>query len=180
MKHLLIILSLFLFSFTVISCSDEKEDSTENSGTTTTTTDDTTKFVGVGNSGTIEIENGSYQKVAACQFGVGESTFYAWMEKAEGGVGGQFQELLESVKNASAVAESRAIQTILADDSWQSKAWYLERRFPERWGRKDRLEAHHTREPKVVFHTIKQMSEQEWNEMTGTETKELNSVKALN
>ena len=67
---------------------------------------------------------------------------------------------------------------------WQmirgKKAWFLERRFPERWRRKDRLDAHHTREPKVVFHTIKQMSEQEWNEMTGTETKELNSVKALN
>ena len=62
MKHLLIILSLFLFSFTVISCSDEKEDSTENSGTTTTTTtDDTTKFVGVGESGTIvrSTDNGS-------------------------------------------------------------------------------------------------------------------------
>jgi len=44
----------------------------------------------------------------------------------------------------------------------------------------DRLEAHHTGEPKVVFHTIKQMSEQEWNEVHGTETKELNSVKALN
>ena len=127
-----------------------------------------------------EIENGSYQKVAARKCGVGESTFYAWMEKAEAGVGGQFQELMEAVKNASAVAESRAIQTILADDSWQSKAWFLERRFPERWRRKDRLDAHHTREPKVVFHTIKQMSEQEWNEMTGTETTELNSVKALN
>ena len=122
-----------------------------------------------------EIENGSYQKVAARKCGVGESTFYAWMEKAEGGVGGQFQELMEAVKNASAVAESRAIQTILADDSWQSKAWYLERRFPERWGRKDRLEAHHTGEPKVVFHTIKQMSEQEWNEVHGTDPKELNS-----
>ena len=127
-----------------------------------------------------EIENGSYQKVAARKCGVGESTFYGWMEKAEGGVDGQFKELLESVKKASAVAESRAIQTILADDSWQSKAWYLERRFPERWGRKDRLNANHTVEPKVVFHTIKQMSEQEWNEVHGTETKELNSVEALN
>ena len=81
-----------------------------------------------------EIEKGSYQKVAARKCGVGESTFYPWKKKAEGGVGGQFQELLESVKNASAVTESRAIQTILADDPWQSKAWYLERRFPERWG----------------------------------------------
>ena len=87
------------------------------------------------------------------------------MEKAEGGVGGQFQELMVAVKNASAVAESRTIQTILADDSWQSKAWFLERRFPERWRRKDRLYAHHTGEPKVVSHTIKQMSEQEWNEV---------------
>ena len=49
-----------------------------------------------------------------------------WMEKAECGVGGEFQELMEAVKNASAVSESRAIQTILADDSWQSKDWYLE------------------------------------------------------
>ena len=63
-----------------------------------------------------EIEKISYQKVAASKCGVGESTFYPWKEKVEGGVGGQFQELLESVKNASAVAESRAIQTILADD----------------------------------------------------------------
>ena len=101
------------------------------------------------------------------------------MEKAEGGVSGQFQVLMEAVKNASAVAESRAIQTILADDSWQSKARFLELRFPERWRHKDRLDAHHTREPKVVSHTIKQMSEQEWNEVHGTETKELNSVKEI-
>ena len=102
------------------------------------------------------------------------------MEKAECGVGGQFQELMEAVKNASAVAESRAIQTILADDSWQSKDLYLERRFPGRWGRTDKLNAHHTGEPKVVLHTFKQMSEQEWNEVHGTETKELNSVKEIN
>ena len=63
-----------------------------------------------------EIEKVSCQKVDARKCGVGESTFYPWKEKVEGGVGGQFQELLESVKNASAVAESRAIQTILADD----------------------------------------------------------------
>ena len=31
-----------------------------------------------------EIENDNYQKVAARKCGVGEGTFYAWMEKAEG------------------------------------------------------------------------------------------------
>ena len=45
MKHLLIILFILLFSFTIISCKSSKS--------TTTTTDDSTIFVGVGNSGTI-------------------------------------------------------------------------------------------------------------------------------
>ena len=45
-----------------------------------------------------EIENGSYQKVAARKCGVGESTFYAWMEKAEGGVHGTETKELNSVK----------------------------------------------------------------------------------
>ena len=80
----------------------------------------------------------------------------------------------------SAIAKSRAIQTILSDDSWQSKACYLERRFPKRWRHKDRLDAHHTEGPKVIFYSPKKMSEQEWNEIHGSETKEPDSVKALN
>ena len=41
MRHILIILSLFLFSFTIISCSrDDGGSSSDNSSSTTTTSDD--------------------------------------------------------------------------------------------------------------------------------------------
>jgi photosystem II stability/assembly factor-like uncharacterized protein len=64
-KHLLIILSLFLFSLTIISCSSSSDSGSSTTSTTTdnntTTDDDTTttsysssgKFVAVGKSGTI-------------------------------------------------------------------------------------------------------------------------------
>ena len=128
----------------------------------------------------LEVEAGNYYKNACAKVGISESVFYSWKEQAESGKQGIFLDFMEALKKAESIAESRAIETILADDSWQSKAWFLERRFPKRWRRKDRVDSHHTAEPKVVFHTIKQMSAQEWNEVTGTETKELNSVKALN
>jgi len=48
MRHLLIILSLFLFSFTVISCGYEKEESAENSGTNTTNSSGVFMAVGTG------------------------------------------------------------------------------------------------------------------------------------
>ena len=51
MRHILIIISIFLFSFTIISCG-EKEESTDSTDSTVTTTSNPL-FVSVGNSGTI-------------------------------------------------------------------------------------------------------------------------------
>jgi hypothetical protein len=31
-------------------------------------------------------------------------------------------------------------------DDWKANAWYLERKYPERWGRKERIDAHVTSE----------------------------------
>jgi len=61
MKKFLFVFLISCFSLTIFSCSDEKEESTENSGTTTNTAYDTTKFVGVGESVTIvrSTDNGS-------------------------------------------------------------------------------------------------------------------------
>ena len=55
------------------------------------------------------------------------------------------------------------IQQIVRDESWQSKAWLLERRFPERWGRKDRLEANVNGSVQVQFVPVEKMSLEEWN-----------------
>ena len=52
MKKFLFVFLIFCFSLTVFSCSDDKEEYTENSVSSTTTTE-SPKFVAVGDSGTI-------------------------------------------------------------------------------------------------------------------------------
>lgn len=55
----------------------------------------------------------------------------------------QAVEFVESVKRARAEAEAYHIRNLRRasdDGSWQASAWWLERSFPERWGRKDRVE----------------------------------------
>lgn len=44
------------------------------------------------------------------------------------------------VKKAEAIAENAAIQTIqkASEKNWQASAWWLERKFKDRWGRQDR------------------------------------------
>lgn len=67
---------------------------------------------------------------AAALGGISEATFYNWMKDNV--------EFLESIKAAEAEAEERLVEQISFDPSWQSKAWILERRHPDRWGRVDR------------------------------------------
>lgn len=45
-----------------------------------------------------------------------------------------------AVKKAEALAENAAIQTIqkAAEKNWQASAWWLERKFKDRWGRQDK------------------------------------------
>jgi hypothetical protein len=55
---------------------------------------------------------------------------------------GRMREYFEAITKALAESETALVAHInrAGDKSWQAHAWLLERRFPERWGRKDRLE----------------------------------------
>jgi transposase len=108
------------------------------------------------------IANGNYHAQACAMCHIGTTTFYRWLEKGEHEQKGLFRDLWDAVKEAESVAEARFIQTIVNDDSWQSKAWLLERRFPERWGRKDRLEANVNGSVQVQFVPVEKMSVDEW------------------
>lgn len=91
----------------------------------------------------LAIRAGNYSKVAAEMAGIGETTFYRWLE-----LGGKenarkdFREFRESIKRAEAEAEVRSVALIRqAADSgtWQAAAWYLERKHGDRWGRNDKI-----------------------------------------
>lgn len=76
------------------------------------------------------IRLGNDKKVAAVAAGVGQSTFYRWLE--------DHQEFREAIEKAEADAETRKVGIIstAAEDTWTAAAWWLERKHPDRWARR--------------------------------------------
>jgi transposase len=103
------------------------------------------------------IRAGNYIETAAAYVGINKTTLYDWMkrgarerERLEKNPKAKikkseapFVEFSNAVKKALAAAEMRDVQIIAkaAESNWQAAAWKLERRAPQRWGRKDRLQA---------------------------------------
>ena len=89
------------------------------------------------------IRAGNDKKVAAAMAGIGESTLYRWLETAEKeDAPEEFREFRESLTQAEAEAEVAAvarIQQAAQNGRWQASAWWLERKYGERWGRNDKI-----------------------------------------
>ena len=92
---------------------------------------------------------------AAALGGVSEATFYNWMKNKKN------VEFLEAIKAAEAEAEERLVEQISVDPSWQSKAWILERRHPDRWGRIDRNKVELTGRGGDPIQVVSNMSDEE-------------------
>jgi hypothetical protein len=98
-------------------------------------------------------------KFAAEAAGVAERTFYHWMEKGEKESKGQYHDFFIYCKNCQSKAVQLHLKLITkaaSDGSWQASAWILERRHPEEFGRKDKLEldGKMKHSGKVEFHTL--------------------------
>ena len=90
------------------------------------------------------IQVGNYKHVAAEYAGIGESTFYSWLERGElekeQGKTTIYTEFMEAVKKAEAASEVANIALIkkAAPTNWQAAAWLEERKHWQRWGREDK------------------------------------------
>ena len=84
----------------------------------------------------------SYER-AALMAGVSESSIYKWKVRANDGESGhEYAEFLQALKKAEIEGEAlrlAQINTAAKDGTWQAAAWWLERRFPQQWGRFDKL-----------------------------------------
>lgn len=73
---------------------------------------------------------------AACAYGgVDEKTLANWMRR--------YSDFSDAVKEAEASAEVGHVARIAqaaASGTWTASAWWLERRRPDDWGRKDKLD----------------------------------------
>ena len=105
-----------------------------------------------------------YQEDAATMAGISSSTFYDRMRRGAEGqkalesgdsplpdspdaeiveVVDMYLEFSEAVKKARAEAEGAHIRNIrkAADNgTWQASAWFLERSFPKKWGKRSTLD----------------------------------------
>ena len=95
------------------------------------------------------IQTGNYASTACASVGVSESAYYDWLAKGdrdnEQGVESVYVEFSEAIKSAEADAEMEAVTAIRSafTNSWQAAMTYLERRYPDRWGRRARVELGH-------------------------------------
>lgn len=82
---------------------------------------------------------------AACAFaGIDQATFQRWMNRGEKEATGEYCAFCKLVKKARADAEVRNVAIIqnAAPANWTAAAWWLERSFPNRWGRQKQVIEH--------------------------------------
>lgn len=85
---------------------------------------------------------------AAQLAGIHQSTFYMWKRKGMLKKAPIYIKFLEELKKAEVEGEAAAINEIVKaargsdkrPAQWQAAAWMLERRFPDRWARIQKLE----------------------------------------
>jgi hypothetical protein len=82
---------------------------------------------------------GNYDGVAARAAGVAPSTFYEWLQRGRTDRAGDepYRDFRERVVKARAEGEAVHVARIAqaAQEDWHASAWFLERSYPDRWGR---------------------------------------------
>lgn len=88
------------------------------------------------------LEKGHYLTVAAALAKVDTDTIYLWLKRGRAASSGRYYEFARAVEEAMAVAEDVSVAIIdgAAGDDWRAAAWKMERRHPDRWGKKERHE----------------------------------------
>lgn len=106
------------------------------------------------------IRSGNYIETACAYVGINKSTFYDWLKRGAREKDRlaknprarvrkdeqPFVDFSNAVEKALAHAEIRDVAIIgkAAEENWQAAAWRLERKFPDRWGRKDKYALEHS------------------------------------
>lgn len=92
------------------------------------------------------LRTGNYLETAAAFAGIDKTTLFDWLRRGARSTSGIYHDFSRAVEKALADSEARDVALVskaAAEGIWQAAAWRLERKFPERWGRRDhhRVEA---------------------------------------
>lgn len=89
------------------------------------------------------IRSGNFRETAATFAGIDRSTLHRWLKRGETKRRGACHDFAVAVGKALADSEALLVARIAkaaSEGTWQASAWLLERRHPERWGRRERHE----------------------------------------
>lgn len=96
------------------------------------------------------LKAGLYRETAAQLAGIGVSTLYSWIERGEADIEASkrtvYAEFVEALQRGEAEGEADLLATIResAPKNWQAAAWMLERKMPEKYGRRDQVKLEHS------------------------------------
>lgn len=86
---------------------------------------------------------GAYVETAAALHGVTKQTLYEWFKRGNQGEA-PYDAFIDAVKRVEAQSETIALNRIntAAEDpkNWTAAAWRLERKHPDRWGRREKVD----------------------------------------
>ncbi len=89
------------------------------------------------------LASGTYIETAAAEHGINKQTLYDWFKRGNADEE-PYRAFLDAVKRVEANAEQNALALInrAAEDPkhWMAAAWRLERKHPDRWGRRDKVD----------------------------------------
>jgi len=92
------------------------------------------------------LEEGNYIETVATLIGITSKTYFDWINKGLADIEADkvslYSKFCNATKEAQAEAERRAVASIqqAGEKSWQANAWYLERKFKDRWALRTELE----------------------------------------
>jgi hypothetical protein len=91
------------------------------------------------------IRAGNYPEIACEASGISRRVFYNWKERGETGEE-PYASFLHSLIKAEAESETTLTMKVYraGDSIWQAAMTLLERRHPERWGRRERQQIEHS------------------------------------
>lgn len=103
------------------------------------------------------IEEGNYITTACKLCGIERHTHYDWMKHGKKGIK-PFKDYYLAIEEAKARAEASMVDVVtssaLVDGNVGSAQWWLARVHPDRWGKKDRVEAKVDTSQKIEIVTV--------------------------
>lgn len=87
------------------------------------------------------LAHGATIQTACVAAGIHRGTYYDWKQKADAGEQ-PFAAFFKEIEQAEAQAEMTHLKIVeqATQEDWKAAIWWLERRHPETWGRRDRFE----------------------------------------